>query len=133
MTHAEIIDKFSGLSILPTPQRMEIAQILFAEPQHLSADMIIDRLKAQGSKVSKATVYNTLHLFADKGLVGRRLLDAERVLYDSVSEPHHHVLNVDTGALQDIPHDSIQIASLPSLPENTEQMSVEVVIRVRNS
>ncbi len=133
MTHAEIIDKFSGLSILPTPQRMEIAQILFAEPQHLSADMIIDRLKAQGSKVSKATVYNTLHLFAGKGLVGRRLLDPERVLYDSVTEPHHHLLNVDTGELEDIPHDSVRIASLPSLPENTEQMSVEVIIKVRRS
>ena len=119
MTHAEILSKLTSHSILPTPQRVDVATVLFAEPQHLSAEVILERLQSNERRVSKATVYNTLKLFADKGLVGRRLVDAERVLYDSLAEPHHHVFNIDTGELHDIPHESIRIDSLPDLPEET--------------
>lgn len=133
MTRADILARLTSLSILPTPQRVDIAAVLFSEPQHLSAEAIMDRLQGNGYRVSKATVYNTLNLFTEKGLVGKRVVDGERVLFDSVTAPHHHILNVDTGELQDIPHDSVRIDSLPDLPEETEQVSVEVTIKVRDS
>lgn len=133
MTHADILTKLTSHSILPTPQRVDIASVLFAEPQHLSAEVIMERLRSNEHSVSKATVYNTLNLFADKGLVGRCLVDAERVLYDSLTEPHHHVFNIDTGELRDIPRESIRIDPLPDLPEKTEHVGVEVLVKVRNA
>ena len=133
MTYADILAKLTEHSILPTPQRIDIAKILFVEPQHLSAEAVMERLQGNEQRVSKATVYNTLNLFADKGLVGKCLVDPERVLFDSATAPHHHVFNVDTRELHDVPHDSIRIDALPDLPEETEPVSLEVMIKVRDA
>ena len=43
-----------------TAQRVEIAAILLAEKQHLSADQVLSRVNGDSKAVSKATVYNTL-------------------------------------------------------------------------
>jgi Fur family iron response transcriptional regulator len=132
MARKDILKKLKGHGVLPTSQRMEVAAILFARPQHLSADQIIDKLKGRGSRVSKATVYNTLKLFSEQGLVKELSLDSSRKFYDSTTHPHHHFYHVDSGELSDIPESQISIRGLPPLPKGTEQESVEVLIRVRN-
>ena len=118
--------------VLPTSQRLEVAEALLNRPQHLSADQIIDKLHRSGSSVSKATVYNTLKLFSETGLVKEINVDATRRFYDSTTHAHHHFYHVDTGELTDIPADKINILDLPKLPPGTEQDGVEVLIRVRN-
>lgn len=133
MLRSEILAKFDELDILSTPQRIEIAEILLERPQHLSAEQIIDRLRATDSRVSKATVYNTLNLFCGRGLVGECVVDPERRFYDSTTEPHHHFYNLDTGELTDIPAQSIQFQDLPQFPGKGELESVEVLIKVRQA
>ena len=66
--------------IQATSQRMRIAELLFARDQHLTAEQIIATLAGQGTRVSKATVYNTLNLFAEKGLLRALQVDPERGL-----------------------------------------------------
>lgn len=132
MSRSDIADKLSRAGVVPTPQRVEIAEILLARPQHLSADQIIDTLRLNGSTVSKATVYNTLHLFGEKGLVREVIVDPARTFFDSTTHPHHHFYNVDSGTLSDIPDERIEVLGLPELPEGTEQESIEVLIRVRD-
>lgn len=117
--------------VLPTSQRREVAGILLEKPQHLSAEQIIDRLRVAGSRVSKATVYNTLKLFGECGLVREINVDSTRKFYDSTTHAHHHFYNVDTGELGDIPCELVDFLRLPTLPEGTEQESVEVLIRLR--
>ncbi|MEJ2346916.1 MAG: Fur family transcriptional regulator [Gammaproteobacteria bacterium] len=126
-----VVELLKEHAIQPTQQRMEIAQILFARPQHLSADQVLAAVNADGSLVSKATVYNTLGLFAEKGLVREVIVDPNRVFYDSNTSTHHHFYNVDTGALTDIDADEVAINGLPSLPAGTLAEGVEVIIRVR--
>ncbi|MDZ7644019.1 MAG: transcriptional repressor [Woeseiaceae bacterium] len=132
MSPREIRDRLSACGVLPTPQRLEVAEILLEKPQHLAADQIIERLHRHGRRVSKATVYNTLKLFSERGLVRELHVDASRKFYDSTTHPHHHFFHVETGELQDIPHDRISINGLPELPPGTERESVEVLIRVRS-
>ena len=124
---------FDNCGILPTPQRIEIAEILLGKLQHLSAEQIIDRLRSNGSRVSKATVYNTLNLFAERGLVNECLVDPERRFYDSNNEAHHHFYNIDTGELTDIPEDDISFAELPKPSGKGSVDSVEVLIKVRST
>ena len=131
MLRSDILAKFAELGILSTPQRIEIADIFLEKPQHLSADQIIERLRESGSCVSKATVYNTLNLFSDRGLVRECVVDPERRFYDSRTSPHHHFYNVDTGELSDIPADSIRFEALPDIPVDSQLESVDVVIKVR--
>ena len=133
MLRSDILEKFAEKGVQSTPQRIEIAEILLEKPQHLSAEHIIDRLREAGSSVSKATVYNTLNLFTDRGLVRECVVDPERRFYDSRTSPHHHFYNVDTGELTDIPDDSIHLESLPDLPGDSRIESVEVIIKVRHA
>lgn len=131
MSRREILDRLKACGVLPTPQWLEVAEILLARPQHLAADQIIDILRRSGRSVSKATVYNTLKIFSDFGLVRELNVDPSRKFYDSTTHPHHHFFNVETGELTDIPAETVEISGLPPLPEGTEQEGIEVLIRVR--
>ncbi len=133
MSRSEVLELFARHTILPTPQRVEVAEILLARPQHLSADQIIDRLRELGSDVSKATVYNTLNLFGERGLVKEVMVDPVRKFYDSSTHAHHHFYNVDTGELRDIEEGEVSFGRLPQAPEGTRQECVEVVIKVHNA
>jgi Fur family iron response transcriptional regulator len=123
--------RLSENGIHPTAQRLQIAELLFARDQHLTAEQVILALAKAGTAVSKATVYNTLNLFAGKGLLKPLQVDPERGLFDSNMAPHHHFHVEDTGELIDVPPGSVEFSRLPPLPPGTESVSVEVVIRVR--
>ena len=132
MSRTDIQQRLRDSGIMPTSQRMEVAELLLSRPQHLSADQIIEKLQRRGSRVSKATVYNSLKIFSETGLIKEINVDASRKYYDSTTDAHHHFYHVETGELTDIPSDRIDIANLPPLPDGTEQESVEVLIRVRD-
>ena len=117
--------------VRPTRQRLEIGELLLATPRHMSADQILKELRANGSGLSKATVYNTLGLFANKGLVREVIVDPSKVVYDSNTSEHHHFYNVDTGELSDVGTDDVLINRLPEMPEATELDGVDVIIRLR--
>ena len=129
---AEVIERLKQAGVTPTQQRVEIAQILFARSQHVSAEQVLAIVNAQSALVSKATVYNTLGLFADKGLLKEVIVDPSKVFYDSNTSEHHHFYNVDTGELTDIEADSVNLTSLPSLPDGTVAEGVDVIIRLRH-
>jgi Fur family iron response transcriptional regulator len=126
-----IAARLRSFDIIPTTQRVEIGQLLFASPQHLSAEQILERLAAAGRRVSKATVYNTLNLFAARGLVRQINVDPVRTCFDSNTRAHHHFHNLDTGELTDVDVPAIEFSRLPSPPAGTELAGVEVVIRVK--
>jgi Fur family iron response transcriptional regulator len=117
--------------IRPTQQRVKVAEVLLAAPVHLTAEQLLGTLRRSPSRVSKATVYNTLKLFVDHGLVRQMHLDPERCVYDSTIESHHHFQNLATGEMIDVRTDEIAFSRLPALPPGTEIDSVEVVIRIR--
>jgi Fur family transcriptional regulator, iron response regulator len=127
-----IPEVLSAAGIIPTLQRVEIAALLLGGTQHLCADQVIARLSAANVPVSKATVYNTLGLFAERGLLREVMVDATRVFYDSNTAPHHHFYNVDDGVLIDFPSAELMINHLPAPPPGTLTDTVDVVIRVRN-
>jgi Fur family iron response transcriptional regulator len=115
-----------------TAQRLDIAQYVLSRPQHVSAEQILAAMRARGSGVSKATVYNTMNLFSERGLVRTVEVDPERLYYDSTTEPHYHFYNVDTGELTDIPSDQVHLALDTDLPGGTEQAGVDIVVRIRS-
>ncbi len=118
--------------ITPTPQRVEIARILLARPQHLSAEQVLSALTQGDLTVSKATVYNTLGLFAKKGLVREVIVDPSKVFYDSNCSNHHHFYYVDSCTLEDINAGEITLAGLPEMPAGKVVDRVDVIVRVRS-
>ena len=131
MSKSEVIDVLRKHRISPTQQRVEIAQILLSKHQHLSAEQVLDLVNQERSKVSKATVYNTLGLFARKGLVRELVVDPTKIFYDSNTSGHHHFYNIDTGELLDIPAGGINVGDMPMLPVGTRADGVDVIVRLK--
>jgi len=119
--------------INPTQQRLEIASILFNKHQHISADQVLDILSRANKRVSKATVYNSLGLFAENGLLREVIVDPTKVFYDTNTSQHHHFYNTSTGKLEDIGSDEILIHKLPSQPKGTKIDSVEIILKISHT
>ena len=131
MQQEKTADQLRAHGINPTNQRIKIAQLLFSRREHLSAEEVFALVNGESARVSKATVYNTLGLFAARGLVREVIADPERVFYDPNTTPHHHFYDTTTGKLMDIPAEEVQISALPALPEGMRMEGVEVIVRVR--
>ncbi len=132
LDRSNVVEMLQHYRISPTRQRVEIAEFLFQAPQHLSADKILDGVKAAGNRVSRATVYNTMGLFAQKGVVREVLVDRERVFYDTNTSNHHHLYNVDTGELSDIYDIDIGIGMVSdtAIPDGMSVINTDVVVKV---
>ena len=128
----EVIGMLRAHGISPTHQRIEIACALFQRRQHLSADQILAMVNARHAEASKATIYNTLRLFAEKKLVRELVVDPARIVYDPNNVPHHHLYDVVTGELTDIPAEDIRVLGLPALPPGVEAEGVDLIVRTRS-
>jgi Fur family ferric uptake transcriptional regulator len=77
-----------------TRQRRAIWDVLLAEPdRHLSAEDIVERVRERLPGVNTSTVYRTLEILVDDGLLLRTDLGGDRAYYEPVRDhPHHHVI-----------------------------------------
>lgn len=117
--------------IQPTRQRIAIAQVLLPTPVHMTADEILLAARAQHPKLSRATVYNTLPLLVEKGLLRTLRLDLERTVYDSRAEAHSHIYHEDTGKVEDLPLEMLDGWSLPQMSTGLEMVGLDLTVRVR--
>ncbi|HHJ35860.1 MAG TPA: transcriptional repressor [Gammaproteobacteria bacterium] len=130
LERSEVVSMLQHYKISPTRQRVEIAEFLFQRPQHLSAEKILDGVTDAGNRVSRATVYNTMGLFTSKGVVREVLIDRERVFYDTNTEVHQHLYNVDTGELTDVYDAEMNMVSGPELPVGLKIIDTDIVFKV---
>lgn len=130
-TRESISEKLRAHGITPTHQRIEIAQVMFEKRWHPSADQILAAVNVRYAETSKATVYNTLKLFLDKGLVRDLIVDPNKVFYDSNTSVHHHFYDVTTGEITDIPAAGVHVEGLPPLPDGMVTEGIDIVVRTR--
>src|SRR3970040_1315953 len=128
---AEILELLRSHDIYPTTQRVIITRLLFEKCTHLSAEDVFRLINADNRHVSKATVYNTLGLLAEKGVVREVIADPTRIFYDPNTKPHHHFFDVATGELTDISAEQIHVSGLPPLPNGAQLEGVDVIVRLR--
>jgi Fur family transcriptional regulator, iron response regulator len=102
--------------IQPSVQRMAVAEYVLATSAHPSADHVWAEVQKTMPVLSRATVYNTLNLFVDKGLLRRQVLGEGRVVFDPKTEPHHHFIDEATGEIHDVPWSAIKVSRLAELP-----------------
>lgn len=131
ITRESVATLLRSHGVTPTHQRIEIAHVLFEQCEHLSADQILARVNVRHAEASKATVYNTLRLFLEKGIVRELVVDPSRVFYDPNTAPHHHFYDVVSGRLTDIPADAVRVENLPPPPPGTVTDGVDIIIRTR--
>jgi Fur family ferric uptake transcriptional regulator len=85
-----------GLRI--TEQRRVIARVLSEADDHPDVETLHERAAAIDPKISIATVYRTVRLFEEAGILDRHEFGDGRARYEAVSEEHHdHLIDVETG------------------------------------
>jgi Fur family transcriptional regulator, ferric uptake regulator len=85
-----------GLRI--TDQRRTIAKILSESEDHPDVETLHQRASAVDSRISIATVYRTVRLFEEAGILERHEFGDGRSRYEAVSDEHHdHLIDVETG------------------------------------
>lgn len=103
MTGAGIVEMIRAAGIQPSMQRMAILEMLAAERCHPSAEEIYNRLLPSIPTLSRTTVYNTLHLMAEKNLVHEIEIEPGVTRYDlAIRAPHGHFLCRVCGRIFDI-------------------------------
>ncbi|MCM1034352.1 MAG: transcriptional repressor [Paludibacter sp.] len=88
--------------ISPSLARIAIAEDLHRHRQHATAEAIYERISKQNLNLSRATVYNTLNLFAEKGAIRSINIDGKYTRYDFVTDFHAHFRCRICGAIEDI-------------------------------
>jgi Fur family iron response transcriptional regulator len=133
LSREAVIGRLRASGIAPTHQRIEIAQVLFDCHEHLSAEQLLVRVNARFAQSSKATIYNTLKLLVEHGMVRELFVERDKVVYDPNMTPHHHFYDVDSGKLTDIPAEGVEIRGLPALPKGAQSAGVDVIVRIRSA
>lgn len=131
VTREEVAEQLRRHGINLTHQRLEIAHALFSRMEHMSADQILVAVNERHAETSKATVYNTLKLFLEKGLIREVLVNPNKVFYDPNTVPHHHMYDTVSGKLTDFAGADIRIEGLPALPEGVVAEGVDIIVRTR--
>ena len=118
--------RLKDAGIQPSAQRLAVAEYVLETAEHPSADQVLAKVQSLVPMLSRATVYNTLNLFVEKGLLRQLVLAEGRVVFDPNLERHHHFIDEDTGQIEDIPWDAVRVGDVSRLAgyEVTEYMVV---------
>lgn len=127
---------FDALSVLrrhgiqPTPQRIAVAEHVLGAKTHPSADEVWEQVRRRCRTLSRATVYNTLNLFVEKGLLRTQVLKEGTVVFDPRVDAHHHFIDVNTGKIYDVPWDALKVTGKEAL-RGFEVREYQVILRGR--
>jgi Fur family iron response transcriptional regulator len=128
MNEQDVVRLLRDKGIQPSAQRVAVAKHVLRTHDHPSADEAWASVKRSFPMISRATVYNTLNLFVEKGLLARHVLAEGKVVFDCVVEPHHHFIDDATGAIHDIPWDALTVSRVRRL-SGFDVREYQVVLR----
>ena len=123
-------EKLRAADLRPTRQRVSIASLLFvAGERHVTAEQVFAEAQALKMPLSRATVYNTLHQFADAGLVREIALYGAKVWYDTKTGSHCHYYDEDRSVLFDMESDVTRQLKIEA-PKGKRIVGVDVIVRI---
>jgi len=114
--------------IKPSAQRVAIAGYVLHTKDHPSADEVWGKVRRAFPMVSRATVYNTLNLFVEKGLIRHLVLTEGRLVFDPNVDKHHHFIDEDSGKIYDLPWDTLKVSRVEQL-EGFDVRDYQVLVR----
>jgi len=101
-TRAEISASFRERGLRCTSQRYAVLQYLLKHPCHPTAEQIHGVVNRHDPRVSRATVYNSLHALVGSGLVREVKLGGDATRFESHVDRHHHFVCDKCGRIEDI-------------------------------
>lgn len=126
---AELIDLCHNSAVKVTPQRLEIFRELALADDHPDAEKIFQRLRKNMPTLSLDTVYRTLWLLNDLGVINTLGASREKTRFDANLKPHHHFVCNHCGMTTDFYSDELSSIRVPAAVDKfglIEQTHVEV-------
>jgi len=104
-----IEEKCLAKGVKLTEQRKIIAKVMSSSKDHPDVDELYKRVLNIDPKISIATVYRTIKLFADEGIVTKHGFKGGKARYEELSESHHdHLIDIKTGEIIEFVDDEIE-------------------------
>ena len=92
-----------------TDQRRVIAQVMSESTDHPDVDELYNRVSKIDPKISIATVYRTVKLFEETGILTKHEFKGGKARYEELSESHHdHLIDVKTGEIIEFVDEEIE-------------------------
>lgn len=133
MGHDEIKATLLEHNISPSAPRLAVADFVLNTRSHPTADEIRIEVEKRMPSVSLATVYNTLKLFVDRGLIKSvRDPHSDTLRYDCNTKPHFHFYDEEQQVMMDLDPRLLRVApDFSKLQELFEVSEIEVTVKGR--
>ncbi len=95
-----------------TGQRRVILKTLESSEDHPSVESVFERAKQVDSTISIATVYRTLSLLEEMDLIIKREFNETFARYDTNTEHHHHMIDLETGEVIEFKNEELEILKI---------------------
>lgn len=129
MTHDDAL-VLRDHGIKPSAQRVAVASYVLHTHAHPSAEEVFAQVRKRFPMVSRGTIYNTLNLFVEKGLLRGFSMTGGHSVFDANVGSHHHFIDERTGKIYDVPWDEIRVSDVSKL-RDFEISEYQVVLRGR--
>ena len=128
------VQKLRSSNLRPTKQRLKICKFLFDREKtfHFTVETLNKKINKNGAtKVSLATIYNTVEAFTSAGYLKEILTSKNKSYYDTNIKSHHHFYDEESKELTDIHYSQIKLSKVPIPPKGKKIKNLEVVIRIQ--
>ena len=106
---SEIEKKCIKIGVRLTDQRKLIAKIMSESNDHPDVDELYKRINKLDSKISIATVYRTVKLFEEAGIVAKHDFKGNKSRYEQAPQEHHdHLIDINTGEITEFVNEDIE-------------------------
>ena len=126
------IKKLRDSGLRPTKQRIKICEVLFETEKtfHFTINDLTKKIHSQtDSKISVATVYNTVHAFEKKGYLKQIPINSSQTYFDTNTTNHHHFYDVSNEELIDLDNKDVGPINIQKSIPGKKIKSVEVLVK----
>jgi|TARA_B100001741_G_C16362695_1_gene509416 Fur family iron response transcriptional regulator len=128
------VQKLRSSNLRPTKQRLKICKFLFDREKtfHFTVETLNKKINKNGAtKISLATIYNTVEAFTIAGYLKEILTSKNKSYYDTNIKSHHHFYDEGSKELTDIHSNQIKLSKVPVPPKGKKIKNLEVIIRIQ--
>ena len=132
----DYIIKLRNSGLRPTNQRIRICEILFNTEKtfHFTIKDLAKMIENAGNtKISLATIYNTVHAFNKKGYLKEIPINSSQSYFDTNISHHHHFFDEEEKKLIDLDDKDVDPIKIKKLIPGKKIKSVEVLVKIDNN
>tara|TARA_B100001175_G_scaffold144760_1_gene122967 strand:+ start:52 stop:450 length:399 start_codon:yes stop_codon:yes gene_type:complete len=128
-------EKLRNSGLRPTRQRIQICKVLFDADKtfHFTINELEKKIQRQvNSKISLATVYNTIHAFEKKGYLKQIPINSNQTYFDTNVSDHHHFYDLNEDKLIDLENCDVGPINILKKINGKKIKSVEVLVKLED-